>query len=105
MLLFLRLGMTAWGGPAVSVAMMHDEVVRRRKWMDDQRFLDILGATNLIPGPNATEVATHLGLSRAGWKGFFSAGLLFLIPGSIMALVLAWIYVNYGGLPQIGRAS
>lgn len=101
MLLFLRLGMTAWGGPAVSVAMMHDEVVRRRKWMDDQRFLDILGATNLIPGPNATEVATHLGLSRAGWKGFFSAGLLFLIPGSIMALVLAWIYVNYGGLPQV----
>jgi chromate transporter len=100
-LLFLRLGATAWGGPAVSVAMMHDEVVHRRKWIDDQRFLDIFGATNLIPGPNATEIATHLGLIRAGWKGFFSAGILFLIPGSIMALILAWIYVNYGGLPQV----
>jgi chromate transporter len=100
-LLFLRLGMTAWGGPAVSVAMMHDEVVHRRKWMDDQRFLDILGATNLIPGPNATEVATHLGLIRAGWKGFLSAGILFLLPGSIMALILAWVYVQYGGLPQV----
>jgi chromate transporter len=100
-LLFLRLGMTAWGGPAVSLAMMHDEVVRRRKWMDDQRFLDILGATNLIPGPNATEVATHLGLIRAGWKGFLSAGILFLLPGSIMALILAWVYVNYGTLLQV----
>ena len=100
-LLFFRLGMTAWGGPAVSVAMMHDEVVHRRKWIDDQRFLDILGATNLIPGPNATEVATHLGLIRAGWKGFFSAGILFLIPGSMMALFLAWAYVKYGSLPEV----
>ena len=100
-LLFLRLGVTAWGGPAVSIAMMHDEVVHRRKWIDDQRFLDIFGATNLIPGPNATEMATHLGLIRAGWKGFFSAGILFLIPGSIMALIFAWIYVKYGGLPQV----
>jgi chromate transporter len=93
--------MTAWGGPAVSVAMMHDEIVHRRKWMDDQRFLDILGATNLIPGPNATEIATHLGLIRAGWKGFLSAGILFLLPGSIMALILAWVYVQYGSLPEV----
>ena len=99
--LFFRLGLTAWGGPAVSVAMMHDEVVNRRKWIDDQRFLDILSATNLIPGPNATEVATQLGLIRAGWKGFFSAGILFLIPGSVMALFLAWAYVKYGSLPEV----
>jgi len=93
--------MTAWGGPAVSVAMMHDEVVHRRKLMNDQRFLDILGATNLIPGPNATEIATHLGLIRAGWKGFLSAGILFLLPGSLMALILAWVYVQYGSLPEV----
>ncbi len=99
--LFLRLGMTAWGGPAVSEAMMHDEAVHRRKWLDDQQFLDILGATNLIPGPNATEVAIHLGLIRAGWPGFLSAGILFIIPGMIITIFLAWIYVRFGSLPQV----
>jgi len=101
-ILFLTLGATAWGGPAVSEAMMHDEAVHRRKWVDDQKFLDILGATNLIPGPNAVEVAIHLGLIRAGWPGFFSAGLLFLIPGTLMALFFAWIYVAFGSLPAVG---
>ncbi len=101
-LLFLMLGATAWGGPAVSEAMMHDEAVHRRKWVTDQQFLDILGATNLIPGPNAVEVAIHLGLIRAGWPGFFSAGLLFLIPGTLMALFFAWIYVAFGSLPAVG---
>lgn len=101
-LLFLRLGITAWGGPAVSEAMMHDEAVHRRKWLTDQQFLDILGATNLIPGPNATEVAIHLGLIRARWAGFFSAGILFILPGMLITLFLAWIYVRFGSLPQVG---
>ncbi len=101
-LLFLRLGITAWGGPAVSEAMMHDEAVNRRKWLTDQEFLDILGATNLIPGPNATEVAIHLGLLRAGWPGFLSAGIVFILPGMVITIVLGWIYVRFGKLPQVG---
>jgi chromate transporter len=99
--LFLKLGVTAWGGPAVSEAMMHDEAVHRRKWLNDQKFLDILGATNLIPGPNAVELAMHLGLIYAGWPGFLSAGFFFVLPGFIMAVALAWIYQNYGSLPQV----
>ena len=71
---FLRLGITAFGGPAAHIAMMHDEVVKRRKWLDDQRFLDLLGATNLIPGPNFTEMAIHLGFLRAGWAGLIVGG-------------------------------
>jgi chromate transporter len=81
--------------------MMHDEVVNRRKWLDDQRFLDILGATNLIPGPNAVELAMHLGLIRAGWTGFLVAGFIFTMPGMVMAVILGWVYVTYGSLPQI----
>ncbi len=101
-LLFLKLGITAWGGPAVSEAMMHDEAVHRRKWLDDQQFLDILGATNLIPGPNAVELSMHLGLIYAGWPGFLSSGLFFVIPGFVIAIFLAWIYKTYGSLPQVG---
>lgn len=100
-LLFLKLGVTAWGGPAVSISMMYAEVVQRRKWVSDQTFLDVMGATNLIPGPNATEIATHMGLIRSGWKGFLAAGILFLLPGSLMALVLAWAYASFGSLPQV----
>jgi len=101
-LLFGRLGATAFGGPAVYIAMMHQEAVRRRRWMDDQRFLDLVGATNLIPGPNATEMAIHLGLLRAGWLGFLAGGVLFILPGMLATLALAWAYVEYGSLPQMG---
>ena len=101
-LLFLRLGATSFGGPAAYIALMHHEVVVRRKWIDDQRFLDIMGAVNLIPGPNAVEVASHLGLIRAGWLGLIVAGGLFIIPGMAAIMVVAWAYVKYGSLPQVG---
>jgi chromate transporter len=98
--LFLRLGLTAFGGPAAHVAMMRDEVVRRRRWVSDERFLDLLGATNLIPGPNSTEMAIHLGYVRAGWPGLLAGGALFIAPATIMVLALAWAYGTYGGLLQ-----
>ncbi|MDP2729320.1 MAG: chromate transporter [Dehalococcoidales bacterium] len=79
-LLFLKLGTFSLGGPAVYVALMHNETVHRRRWIDEQRFLDLLGATNLIPGPNATEMAIHLGLLRAGWRGLIAGGALFILP-------------------------
>ncbi len=94
--LFLRLGSTAFGGPAAHVAMMHDEVVDRRKWISEQRFLDLLGATNLVPGPNSTEMAIHVGLMRAGWPGLIVAGASFIVPAMLIVLVLAWAYVRYG---------
>jgi chromate transporter len=94
--LFLRLGTTAFGGPAAHVAMMHDEVVVRRRWLSDQRFLDLLGATNLIPGPNSTEMAIHIGLLRAGWAGLLVAGISFIVPAMLIVLGLAWAYVRYG---------
>ncbi|MDO9333167.1 MAG: chromate efflux transporter [Dehalococcoidales bacterium] len=100
-LLFLRLGATSFGGPAAYIALMHHEVVVRRKWIDDQKFLDIIGAVNLIPGPNATEVAAHLGLIRAGWLGLIVAGGLFILPGTAAIMVVAWAYVKYGSLPQV----
>ncbi len=101
-LLFLRLGTFSFGGPAVYIALMHDEVVRRRRWIDEQRFLDLVGATNLIPGPNAVEMAAHLGLLRAGWPGLIAGGALFIIPGMIATLVVAWAYVTYGAIPEVG---
>ena len=97
---FGRLGVTAFGGPAAHVAMMRDEVVRRRRWVSDERFLDLLGATNLIPGPNSTEMAIHLGYVRAGWPGLVVGGLLFITPAMVLVLTLAWAYVTYGSLPQ-----
>ena len=100
--LFLRLGLTAFGGPAAHVAMMRDEVVRRRKWISDERFLDLLGATNLIPGPNSTEMASHLGYLRAGLPGLVVAGASFILPAFFMVLGLAWVYVQYGSTPQAG---
>jgi chromate transporter len=100
--LFFRLGAMAFGGPAVYIALMQREAVRQRRWLDDQRFLDLVGTTNLIPGPNATEIAIYLGLLRAGWWGFVSAGVLFILPGMLVTLVLAWAYVEYGSLPQVG---
>ncbi len=98
--LFLRLGFTAFGGPAAHIAMMHDEVVMRRQWMDEQHFLDMVGATDLIPGPNSTEMAIHIGYARGGWRGLLAAGLCFILPAVFMVGVLAWLYVRYGSTPQ-----
>jgi chromate transporter len=98
--LFLRLGLTAFGGPAAHVAMMRDEVVVRRKWISDEGFLDLLGATNLIPGPNSTEMAIHLGFLRGGLPGLAIGGASFILPAFFMVLGLAWVYVHYGSTPQ-----
>lgn len=98
--LFLRLGFTAFGGPAAHISMMHDEVVTRRQWMTDQHFLDLVGATNLIPGPNSTEMAIHIGYERAGWRGLLVAGLCFILPAVFIVLGFAWAYVEYGSTPQ-----
>lgn len=100
-LLFLRLGSTAIGGPAVHIAMMEEEVVTRRGWLTRAEFLDFLGATNLIPGPNSTEMAIHVGRVRAGWRGLLVAGVSFILPAALMVGWLAWAYVRYGALPQI----
>ena len=101
-LLFLRLGATSFGGPAVYIAIMQRETVRNRHWLNDQEYLDMVGAANIIPGPNATEMALYLGLVRAGWLGYAAAGILFILPGMLATLVLAWVYVAYGSLPQVG---
>lgn len=100
-LLFLRLGTTAFGGPAAHIAMMEDEVVRRRGWLTREQFLDLLGATNLIPGPNSTEMAIHVGHQQAGWFGLLVAGTCFILPAALITLAFAWIYVRFGALPQI----
>jgi chromate transporter len=101
-LLFLKIGAFSFGGPAAYIAIMQREVVRERHWLDDQDFLDIVGAVNLVPGPNATQIAMYLGLKRGGWRGFFSSGILFIVPGALATLALAWVYVQYGSLPQVG---
>ena len=98
--LFLRLGFTAFGGPAAHIAMMREEIAHRRKWIDDQRFLDLLGVINLIPGPNSTELAIYLGYLRAGWLGLLVAGVCFIGPAMAIVLTLAWAYVTYGSAPQ-----
>ncbi|MCB0208884.1 MAG: chromate efflux transporter [Anaerolineae bacterium] len=100
--LFGRLGFVAFGGPAAHIAMMHDEVVVRRKWLDDQHFLDLIGATSLIPGPSSTEMTIHLGYLRAGWRGLIVAGTCFILPAASMVLILAWLYSQYGQLPAAG---
>src|SRR4029078_3323783 len=99
--LFLRLGTTAFGGPAAHIAMMEDEVVRRRKWMTRDEFLDLLGAANLIPGPNSTELAIHIGHRQAGWPGLIVAGSSFILPAMLIVMSFAWAYVRYGSLPQV----
>jgi chromate transporter len=99
--LFLRLGFTAFGGPAAHIAMMHDEVVRRRGWVTDERFVDLVGATNLIPGPNSTELAIHLGWDRARGRGLVVAGVCFIVPAALIVGVLAWVYVTYGDTPAL----
>jgi chromate transporter len=96
---FLRLGTTAFGGPVAHLAMMEEELVRRRGWVTHQEFLDLLGATNLIPGPNSTEMAIHLGHRRAGWPGLLTAGACFILPAAVIVTVLAWVYERTHGLP------
>lgn len=98
--LFLKLGCIAFGGPAAHIALMREEVVRRRRWIDEQHFLDLLGASNLIPGPSSTELAIHLGYLRAGWRGLIVAGALFILPAMLIVLALAWAYERFGSLPE-----
>lgn len=101
-LLFLRLGTIAFGGPAAHTAMMREELVRRRGWVDDRRFLDLMGATTLIPGPNSTELAIHLGWDRGRWRGLVAAGVCFILPAGLIVTGLAWGYLRYGGTPVVG---
>jgi chromate transporter len=100
-LLFLKLGTIAFGGPAAHIAMMEDEVVRRRRWLSREDFLDLLGATNLIPGPNSTEMAIHIGHRQAGWLGLLVAGSCFILPAALIVTTFAWVYVRYGSLPEV----
>jgi chromate transporter len=99
--LFLKLGTIGFGGPAAHVALLENEVVRRRGWLSRERFLDLLGATNLIPGPNSTEMAIHVGNERAGWRGLVVAGVSFILPAFLIVLGCAWAYARYGALPAV----
>lgn len=98
---FGKLGIIGFGGPAAHIAMMRDEVVIKRKWMNEQHFLDLLGATNLIPGPNSTEMAIHIGYDKGGWKGLVTAGLCFVLPAVLITGILAYLYSLYGQLPEV----
>ena len=100
-LVFLKLGTIAFGGPAAHIAMMEDEVVRRRRWMMRDEFLDLLGAANLIPGPNSTELAIHVGHRQRGWVGLLIAGVSFILPAALIVTAFAWAYVRYGSLPEV----
>ncbi|GAA6765681.1 MULTISPECIES: chromate efflux transporter [Flavobacterium] len=99
--LFLKLGFIGFGGPAAHIAMMQREVVAKRKWLSEQHFLDLLGATNLIPGPNSTEMAIHIGYDKGGWKGLLVAGMCFILPAVFITGIFAWLYRQYGQLPEI----
>lgn len=98
---FFKLGCVAFGGPAAHVAMMEEEIVNKRKWMDRQHFLDLMGATNLIPGPNSTEMTMHCGHERAGAAGLFVAGACFIFPAVVITGIFAWLYGKYGQLPAV----
>lgn len=100
--LFLKLGVIGFGGPTAHIAMMEEEVVRRRRWLRREHFLDALAVTNMVPGPNSTEMAIHLGYLRAGVLGGVVAGLCFIGPAFLLMLVLSWAYVQYGTLPAVG---
>lgn len=100
-IVFLKLGITAFGGPAAHVAMMDEEIVSKRKWLKKEEFLDIYGATNLLPGPNSTELAIYLGYERGGWIGLILAGACFILPAMLIAIVFAAIYTQYGSLPEV----
>jgi chromate transporter len=94
--LFLKLGIIGFGGPVAHIAMIEDEVVKRRQWLTQEHFLDLLGVTNLIPGPNSTEIAIHIGYIYAGWLGLIIAGVCFILPAVLITGLFAWLYVNYG---------
>ncbi|MBS1989772.1 MAG: chromate efflux transporter [Cyanobacteria bacterium SZAS LIN-3] len=96
---FLRLGGTAFGGPLAHIAFMQAELVRRRRWLSDEELLDLVGAANLIPGPNSTEVAIHIGYKLCGWPGLVVAGLCFILPAFLLVMPLAALYVQYGKVP------
>lgn len=98
--LFLKLGTISFGGPAAHIALMRQEVVERRRWLTEQEFLDLLGATNLIPGPNSTEMAIHIGHRRAGIPGLLVAGTCFILPAVVIVSALAWVYVRFGAMPE-----
>lgn len=98
---FLKLGFIGFGGPAVHIAMMEEEVVRKRKWLSHEHFIDLIGATNLIPGPNSTEMALHCGRERGGWRGLLVAGACFILPAVLITGIFAWAYQKYGQLPQV----
>jgi chromate transporter len=100
-LLFFKLGCIAFGGPAAHIAMMEEETVTRRGWLTRQHFLDLVGATNLIPGPNSTEMTMHIGYEHGGQRGLFLAGAAFILPAATITLALAWLYTTYGSLPQV----
>jgi chromate transporter len=100
-LFFLRLGTTAFGGPAAHIAIMEDELVRRRKWLSREKFLDLLGASSLIPGPSSSELAIHIGYLRAGWIGLVVGGACFILPAVILVTCIAWAYVRFGHLPAV----
>lgn len=99
-LVFLKLGLISFGGPAAHIALMEDEIVRRRKWLSHERFIDLIGAVNFIPGPNSTELAIHIGYVRAGWQGLVVAGLCFILPAVIIVSTIGQFYVSYGNLPE-----
>lgn len=100
--LFLRLGFTSFGGPAAHIAMMRREIVQRRQWVSDEKFIDLMSIVNLIPGPSSTELAIYLGYLRAGWVGLLVAGICFIGPAMLIVLAFAWLYVRFGSLPQAG---
>jgi chromate transporter len=96
----LKLGVTAFGGPAAHIAMLRQDVVEKRRWLTEQRFLDLIGVTNLIPGPNSTEMVMHVGKERAGGKGLVAAGAAFILPAALITLIFAWLYVEYGSTAE-----
>ncbi|MDC1196356.1 chromate efflux transporter, partial [Crocinitomicaceae bacterium] len=100
-LVFFRMGCFAFGGPAAHIAMMDEEIIQKRKWMSRQHFLDLIGATNLIPGPNSTEMTMHSGHERGGIPGLFVAGIAFILPAVLITGFLAYLYVEYGSLPDV----
>lgn len=99
--LFFKLGSIAFGGPAAHIAMMQDEIIQKRKWMTQEHFLDLIGATSLIPGPNSTEMTMHCGHERGGWKGMVVAGICFIFPAVLITSAFAWLYQKYGKLPEV----